>query len=334
MHDIYDATLGVGRRRCPRAAPAVPCLHLDLVQHRARGPDHLHRRLHHRPHPAPVAPVGRHPRRPARPVLRPGPPGSRPDGGHHRRCGRVPSCAATGSSCAARPSTASVYLYGDRNRWVKLATLLTHTGLVLFLVAAAITSRFGDEQGLVVAEGESLTVQPIGTPGPAPGPQPGVRGAGVRRDRQGDRLHDPPRGLPGREADRRQDDPRQRPARGRGLHLPPERVRPGARCRDPRRGRQAALDGPDPDDRPGGGLPVRGVRRSRARRRAPDAPPARRRRRGRAAGAAVPGGGHQPRRQPAGGGPGAARAHRGRERHRRRARTSRSSCAASASTRC
>ena len=60
---------------------------------------------------------------------------------------------------------ATTYLYGDRNRWVKMATLLTHTGLVLFLVAAAVTSRFGDEQGLVVAEGDSLTVQPIGTPG-------------------------------------------------------------------------------------------------------------------------------------------------------------------------
>ena len=62
-------------------------------------------------------------------------------------------------------SDGATYLYGDRNRWTKLATLLTHTGLVLFLVAAAITSRLGDEQGLVVAEGESLTVQPIGTPG-------------------------------------------------------------------------------------------------------------------------------------------------------------------------
>ena len=57
------------------------------------------------------------------------------------------------------------YLYGDRNRWTKMATLLSHAGLVLFLVAAAVTSRFGDEQGLVVAEGESMTVQPIGTPG-------------------------------------------------------------------------------------------------------------------------------------------------------------------------
>ncbi len=57
------------------------------------------------------------------------------------------------------------FIYGDRNRWTKMATLLTHIGLVLFLVAAAVTSRLGDEQGLVVAEGDSLTVQPIGTPG-------------------------------------------------------------------------------------------------------------------------------------------------------------------------
>ncbi len=62
-------------------------------------------------------------------------------------------------------SGGATYLYGDRNRWTKMATLLTHTGLVLFLLAAAITTRLGDEQGLVVAEGDSLTVQPIGTPG-------------------------------------------------------------------------------------------------------------------------------------------------------------------------
>jgi cytochrome c biogenesis protein len=59
----------------------------------------------------------------------------------------------------------NTYLYGDRHRWSKLATLLTHLGLILFLVAAAVTSRLGDEQGLVVAEGDTLTVQPIGTPG-------------------------------------------------------------------------------------------------------------------------------------------------------------------------
>jgi len=57
------------------------------------------------------------------------------------------------------------FLYGDRHQWTKMATLLTHTGLVLFLIAAAVTSRLGDEQGLALADGESAPVQPIGTPG-------------------------------------------------------------------------------------------------------------------------------------------------------------------------
>ena len=57
------------------------------------------------------------------------------------------------------------FIYGDRNRWTKLATLISHLGLILFLVAGLVTARLGDEQGLVVAEGDTLTVQPIGTPG-------------------------------------------------------------------------------------------------------------------------------------------------------------------------
>jgi cytochrome c biogenesis protein len=57
------------------------------------------------------------------------------------------------------------YLYGDRNRWTKLATLISHLGLILFLIAGVVTWRFGDEQGLIVAEGDTLVVQPIGTPG-------------------------------------------------------------------------------------------------------------------------------------------------------------------------
>ncbi len=56
-------------------------------------------------------------------------------------------------------------VYGDRHQYTKLATLLTHLGLILFLAAAAVTSIAGEEVGLVVPEGESLTVQPIGTPG-------------------------------------------------------------------------------------------------------------------------------------------------------------------------
>jgi len=59
----------------------------------------------------------------------------------------------------------TLHVYGDRHQYTKMATLFTHLGLILFLLAAAVTSRFGDEQGLVVPEGEALTVQPIGTPG-------------------------------------------------------------------------------------------------------------------------------------------------------------------------
>ena len=65
---------------------------------------------------------------------------------------------------AAGPA-GTTFVYGDRNRWTKLATLISHLGLILFLVAGLVTARFGDEQGLVVAEGDTLTVQPIGTPG-------------------------------------------------------------------------------------------------------------------------------------------------------------------------
>ncbi len=57
------------------------------------------------------------------------------------------------------------FLYGDRHQYTKMATLFTHAGLIVFLIAAAATARLGDELGLVVAEGASLTVQPIGTPG-------------------------------------------------------------------------------------------------------------------------------------------------------------------------
>lgn len=59
----------------------------------------------------------------------------------------------------------TLHVYGDRHQYTKLATLLTHLGLITFLAAAAVTARLGDEQGLVVAEGQSLTVGPIGTPG-------------------------------------------------------------------------------------------------------------------------------------------------------------------------
>jgi cytochrome c biogenesis protein len=59
----------------------------------------------------------------------------------------------------------TTWIYGDRNRWTRLATLISHLGLILFLVAGLVTARLGDEQGLVVADGDTLSVQPIGTPG-------------------------------------------------------------------------------------------------------------------------------------------------------------------------
>ena len=65
----------------------------------------------------------------------------------------------------ATDTDATRHVYGDRHQYTKMATLFTHLGLILFLVAAAVTTAFGDEQGLVVPEGEALTVQPIGTPG-------------------------------------------------------------------------------------------------------------------------------------------------------------------------
>ena len=119
----------------------------------------------HRPHPAAVAPVGRDPGRPAGPVLRPDAARPGADGGRRPRTTSRDVLRRHRFVVRREDADGATYLYGDRNRWVKLATLLTHTGLVLFLVAAAVTSRLGDEQGLVVAEGESLTVQPIGTPG-------------------------------------------------------------------------------------------------------------------------------------------------------------------------
>jgi cytochrome c biogenesis protein len=57
-----------------------------------------------------------------------------------------------------------VHIYGDRNQYVKLATLLTHLGLILFLAAGAITVAFGFETVVFVGEGQTAPVQSVGTP--------------------------------------------------------------------------------------------------------------------------------------------------------------------------
>ena len=57
------------------------------------------------------------------------------------------------------------FLYGDRNQNARLFTLLTHAGLVGFILAAAVTSRFGFETGLLLPEGQAIPIGSIGSPG-------------------------------------------------------------------------------------------------------------------------------------------------------------------------
>ena len=73
------------------------------------------------------------------------------------------------------------FLYGDRNQNAKLFTLLTHAGLVGFILAAAITSRFGFETGILLPEGQALPVESIGSTGPGLRQEPGLHGAPRRR---------------------------------------------------------------------------------------------------------------------------------------------------------
>ena len=172
-----------------------------------------------------------------------------------RRGPRRPSPAPASGSARRRP-TGTRYLYGDRHQYTKLATLFTHLGLILFLVAAAVTSRLGDEQGLVVAEGELADGPADRDARPAARQEPRLRGARALETGQADRLHDGPGGLPGRPGDRPQDDPRQRPAVGRRLHVPPERLRAGAgprRSATPTGGRCGTAPVPLTDQ--AGGLP-------------------------------------------------------------------------------
>ena len=56
-------------------------------------------------------------------------------------------------------------VYGDRNQYFRLATLLTHAGLVLFLAAAAISGAFGFQTVLALGDGQTAPIQPVGTPG-------------------------------------------------------------------------------------------------------------------------------------------------------------------------
>lgn len=56
------------------------------------------------------------------------------------------------------------WVQGDRNQYSKLATLLTHLGLILFLAGGAVTVAMGFETVVFVGEGQTAPVQPVGTP--------------------------------------------------------------------------------------------------------------------------------------------------------------------------
>ncbi len=56
------------------------------------------------------------------------------------------------------------WLQGDRNQYHKLATLISHLGLVLFLLGGAVTVGFGFETVVFVGQGQTAPVQPVGTP--------------------------------------------------------------------------------------------------------------------------------------------------------------------------
>ncbi len=57
----------------------------------------------------------------------------------------------------------TVHVYGDRNQYMKLATLLTHLGLILFLIGGAVTVTLGYETVVFVGDGQVAPVQPVGT---------------------------------------------------------------------------------------------------------------------------------------------------------------------------
>lgn len=66
-----------------------------------------------------------------------------------------------------RASTAdgsTSWLQGDRNQYFKLTTLLTHLGLILFLLGGAITVSLGFETVVFVGQGQTAPVRPVGTP--------------------------------------------------------------------------------------------------------------------------------------------------------------------------
>jgi len=65
---------------------------------------------------------------------------------------------------ASETDGSTSWVQGDRNQYSKLATLLHHLGLILFLVGGAVTVTMGFETVVFVGEGQTAPVQPVGTP--------------------------------------------------------------------------------------------------------------------------------------------------------------------------
>ena len=65
----------------------------------------------------------------------------------------------------AATATVTRYVYGDRNQYVKLTTLFTHLGLILFLAGGAVTTIFGFETVIFLGQGDTAPVQSVGTSG-------------------------------------------------------------------------------------------------------------------------------------------------------------------------
>jgi cytochrome c biogenesis protein len=59
---------------------------------------------------------------------------------------------------------ATLHLYADKYRFFKLATLLTHLGLILFLAGAALTTALGFETVVFLGEGDTAPIEAVGTP--------------------------------------------------------------------------------------------------------------------------------------------------------------------------
>ena len=75
----------------------------------------------------------------------------------------MPAAAPLPAAGARRPPARS-HVYGDKYRFLKLATLLTHLGLILFLAGAALTTLLGFETVVFLGQGDTAPVQPVGTP--------------------------------------------------------------------------------------------------------------------------------------------------------------------------